>query len=185
MQGVPPGGPSVPPSGTPLRSAPSSRRPASAPRCVLHARQCARKPPLAAPSSLAAAAPAIPPAAQFAPPCPHSALAPPPQCYSCWGIDSDRMAAYYDLVLDLERSLEGGMVAHHMADPDEFQVRAHAHACVGVCVCVCVCMHACCLEESAGPRQGCAHLLWVSVRARASPVPWLTLAVLAPRPRPC
>ncbi|KIZ00737.1 H/ACA ribonucleoprotein complex subunit 1 [Monoraphidium neglectum] len=43
------------------------------------------------------------------------------QCYSCWGIDSDRMAAYYDLVLDLERSLEGGMVAHHMADPDEFQ----------------------------------------------------------------
>jgi hypothetical protein len=30
------------------------------------------------------------------------------QCYTCFGIDGDRMMAYYDAVLDLERALTAG-----------------------------------------------------------------------------
>lgn len=43
------------------------------------------------------------------------------QCYSCWGIDSDRMADYYDAVLALEAALGRSPQPARAADPDEFQ----------------------------------------------------------------
>lgn len=54
------------------------------------------------------------------------------QCYSTWGLDSDRMAAYYETVMGLETALEsaprfgpfgGGGVsrAHARGDSDDFR----------------------------------------------------------------
>ncbi|KAI8464642.1 MAG: hypothetical protein J3K34DRAFT_111942 [Monoraphidium minutum] len=46
------------------------------------------------------------------------------QCYSCWGIDAERMTSYYEAVLGLEAALTGGAgaaAARRYADPDEFQ----------------------------------------------------------------
>lgn len=41
------------------------------------------------------------------------------QCYSVFGIDADRMASYYELVLDLEDRLEASRQTVPQ-DPDEY-----------------------------------------------------------------
>jgi hypothetical protein len=44
------------------------------------------------------------------------------ECYSTWGIDGERMAAYYDTVVGLEAALTAALPApaRARADPDEF-----------------------------------------------------------------
>ena len=45
------------------------------------------------------------------------------QCYSCWGIDGERMAAYYDTVLSLESALTTASDADSAAGQQQAQER--------------------------------------------------------------